>query len=313
LGGSSFFKQFPKLECTVESCRGYEWFIELPKELGLTVHLCHPYAVKLIAQSRCKTDKIDSKILMELLSKGFLPTCYQPTPEERALRERLRWRCHLVRNATRIRVRIHCLLDKENLGYVGPSLFAGRGRQHLSEVKFSSATRQYLLQEHMRLLEELEKMIKAEDSWLKALAKNTPEAQLLMTIPGVGELSALMILAELGDISRFKRSTQVVSYVGLAPSIHSSANTRRTGSLTKQGSIWLRWILVQDAWQAIRHSVPLRYHFVSVSRRCGNNSAIVAVARKLQEIAYRVLWDKVPFNSHLVGPKDNKKKVCASD
>jgi transposase len=68
---TQFFRQFPGLICTVESCRGYEWFVELLQSLGLTVHLCHAYAVKLIAQSRCKTDKIDSKILMELLAKGF--------------------------------------------------------------------------------------------------------------------------------------------------------------------------------------------------------------------------------------------------
>ncbi len=121
------------------------------------------------------------------------------------------------------------LLDKENLGVAGPSLFAGRGRKHLAEVRFSSAARQYLLQEHMRLLEQLQEMIKREDSWLKELAQNTPQTQLLMTIPGIGELSALMILAELGDITRFRRSAQVVAYAGLAPSIYSSADTRRTG------------------------------------------------------------------------------------
>lgn len=299
-----FFKQFPGLECTVECCRGYEWFIELLQELGLTVHLCHAYAVKLIAQSRCKTDKIDSKILMELLAKGFLPTCYQATPEEVALRERLRWRMQLVRNVTRIKVRIHSLVDKENLGLPGGAqLFTSRGRKYLAQVKLASLTRQEILDQHLRLLEYLEQQLKEIDKYLEKLSHQSDKAKLLMTIPGIGALSALVILAELGDTSRFKRSAQVVSYAGLAPGVYSSADVRRSGRITKQGSIWLRWILVQNAWQAIRCSAPLRYHFVSVSRRCGRHSAIIAVARKLLEIAYRVLRDGKGFDPDLVGPK----------
>lgn len=299
---SGFFRQYPGLICTVESSRGYEWFVELLQSLGLTVHLCHPYAVKLIAHSRCKTDKIDSKILMELLAKGFLPTCYQPTPEERALRERVRWRMQLVRQATRIKIRIHSLLDKENLGLPGIELFSARGRKLLSQIVLASSTRRQLLAEHIQLLEYLEQMVKVADSEIEDLAKQSREAKLLMTIPGVGHLSALVILAELGDIKRFKRSAQVVSFAGLAPSVYSSAEVRRTGALTKRGSIWLRWILIQDAWQAIRCSVPLRFHFVSVSRRCGRHAAAVAVARKLLEIAYRVLRDGKEFDPNLVGP-----------
>jgi transposase len=299
---TQFFQQFPGLICTVESCRGYEWFVELLQSMGLTVHLCHPYAVKLISQSRCKTDKIDSKILMELLAKGFLPTCYQPTSDERALRERLRWRMQLMRNGTRIKVRIHCLLDKENLGVVGSQLFDGRGRKHLSEVKLASPTRRQLLTEHIQLLNYLEKMLKKTDAELEDFAKQSDGAKLLMTIPGVGPLSALVIMAELGDVKRFKRSAQVVAFAGLAPSIYSSAEVRHTGAITKQGSIWLRWILIQNAWQAIRCNVPLRYHFVSVSRRCGRYAAVVAVARKLLEIAYRILRDGKAFDPNLVGP-----------
>lgn len=74
----AFFRQYPNLQVAVESCRGYEWFVELLKEMGLIVHLANPYQVALIAKTRCKTDKIDSRILMELLAMGFLPTCYQP-------------------------------------------------------------------------------------------------------------------------------------------------------------------------------------------------------------------------------------------
>jgi len=154
-------------------------------------------------------------------------------------------------------------------------------------------------------------MVAAASKKLESMAAQSEEARLLMTIPGVGPLSALMIIAELGDIERFKRAAQVVSYAGLAPGIYSSADVRRTRGITKQGSIWLRTMLIQDAWQSIRSCVPLRYHFVSVSRRCGRHAAIVSVARKLLEIAYRVLRDRQPFNPELVGTRPQQTKESA--
>lgn len=276
---SEFFKDYPKISCAVESCRGYEWFVDYLKELGLTVHLANAHRTKQIAQSRCKTDKVDSRILMELLAIGFLPTCYQPTPKERQLREKLRWRAHLVRYATRMKVRIYSLLDKENQSLDLPKLFTVRGRKVLKELQLSPSRRE-LVDEHLKLLDSFEQMLKQEDAWVERMAKADKRTQLLVTIPGVGNLSALVILAELGDIKRFKTSAQVASFAGLVPSVYSSAEVRRVGALTKQGSNLLRWILVQCAWQAVRYSPVMRLHFATVSRRSGRNAGVVSVARK---------------------------------
>lgn len=296
-----FFKDAKGATCAVESCRGYEWFVDLLKELGMNVLIANPYEVSLISRSRCKTDKVDSKILMELLAMGFLPTCYQPTANERKLRERLRWRCHLVRNATRIKLRIHSLLDKENLGIQSSNMFKGKARAQLEVLHLRGPGRQDLLRKHLKLLEQIEKMLLTEDHWVRDTARINPDAQLLMTVPGIGEISAMVILSELGDVSRFKRSGQVVNYAGLVPSLHQSASSRYNGPITKQGPALLRWVLVQDAWKAIKFCPQLRQFFTSVSRRCGRHGAIVATARKLLEIAYRVLRDRKPFDANLVG------------
>jgi transposase len=264
--------------------------------------MANPYRVALIAKTRCKTDKIDSKILMELLAIGFLPTCYQPSAGERRLRERLRWRTHLVRNASRIKIRIHALLDKENLGIgLGKYLWRGSARENLEKVKLQGPGRQQLFSKHLKLLEQLEKMVAIEDDWVRKTARTNQDAQLLMTIPGVGEFSALSIMAELGDVKRFKRSAQVVNFSGLAPSLHQSANSRFPGPITKQGSSALRWVLVQDAWRAVRHSPQFRLFFSTVSKRCGRHGAIVATARKLLQVAYRVLRDQTPYDPGRVG------------
>jgi transposase len=295
-----FFSAYPGITCALESCRGYEWFLDYLKQLGLNVRLVNAYRTKLIAQSRCKTDKVDSRILMELLAIGFLPTCYQPTPEERQLRERLRWRAHLVRLTTRTKLQIHSLLDKENLGLSIPKLFSLEGRALLAQVQLSS-DRQLLLQQQLSMLDYFESAVGAEDQWARQTVKSLPEAKLLTSIPGIGDLTSLLIIAELGDVSRFKSTAQVASYVGLVPSIRSSADTCRIGPITKQGCPHLRWMLVQCAWQAIRYSLPLKLHFASVSKRCGRNAGIISVARKLIQIAFRVLRDRKEFAPSLVG------------
>jgi transposase len=294
-----FFADFPTAICAVESCRGYEWFVDYLKDLGHEVRLVNAYKAKLIAQSKCKTDKIDSRALMQLLAKDFLPTCYQPSPAERRLRERLRWRAHLVRYATRMKVRIHSLLDKENAGLSAPQLFSTEGKKFLRNIQLSDS-RKALLMEHLDMLDYFEKLVTTEDAWVKQTVKGSESAQLLTTIPGVGNLTALVILAELGDITRFKTAKQVVSYAGLVPAVHSSADTRYLGPITKEGSKMLRWMLIQAAWIAVRTSPQLRVSFMSVRNRNGKNPGVVSVARKLLKIAYRVLRDQKPFNAELV-------------
>ncbi len=291
-----FFSQYPGLTCTVESCRGYEWFVDLLKEIGLTVHVCNPRQVKLIAQSKKKNDKVDSKTLMELLAKGYLPTCYQASPEERRLREKLRWRVHLVRNATRIKLRIHALLDKENKGLGCPDIFSSRGREYLKTVVLSSCRRE-LLDKHLELLDSLDEHLGAENTWMKNEVKKSPSALRLKTVPGFGDLSALSYIAEIGDITRFRRAEQVSAFLGLVPSESSSADRRRLGGITKHGSRMLRWLLIEDAWQAIRMCPELGRRFARITRRRGKNVAIVAIARKLAEIAFCVLRDNVPFDT----------------
>jgi transposase len=181
-------------------------------------------------------------------------------------------------------------------------LFTKNGKKLLKQVKMSSATRQDVLENQLQLLEHLEEMILAEERWVEKTVKASSDAQLLMTIPGVGELSALVILSELGDITRFKTSAQVANYAGLTPSVSQSGEkSSKTGAITKQGPSHLRWILIQDAWQAIRYSYEFRCHYAAVSKRCGRHGAIVSVARKLLTVAYRVLRDKKPFDPNLIG------------
>lgn len=291
----AYFTQFPGLICAVESCRGYEWFIDLLKDCGLEVHLCNPFRTKLIVQSRCKTDKIDSKKIMQLLAKGYLPTCYQPTPAERRLRERLRYRVNLVRQVTRTKLQIHVVLDKENKGMLCKDIFSKKGREVLGQIQLSPE-RTELLRKHLEILAFLESKLEDEAKWIKEEADQSPQVQNLTTIPGFGELSALLYMAEVGDVKRFRNAAQVPAYLGLIPSESSSGVKRRLGPITKQGSSLLRWVLIQDAWKAIATSQEFRRRFASIRKRQGKHVAIVAIARVLSEVGYRVLRDNCVFD-----------------
>ena len=168
-----------------------------------------------------------------------------------------------------------------------------------------SLSRQRLFTMHVDSLRQLEETIKLEDAWVKNEAQSNPCARLLMTAPGIGPFTALVILAELGDVSRFRRSSSVVNFAGIVPSLNSSAGKDNFGRLTKQGSPYLRWVMIQAAWTSIRKDTALRSHFSLVSRRVGKHGAIVSVARKLLKITYRMIRDNRPYDSQLLGNKND--------
>ncbi len=296
-----FFKEHDKVTCAIESCRGHEWFLDLLRDLGLVVHMCNPVKMKVICQTAFKNDKIDSRKIMELLARNYLPTSYQATVEERHVRERVRWRANLVRKGTAIRNAIKALLAKNNISI--KDVCSKNGRQKLTEEKMSKAHRA-LLADMFESLDYNDQAVAAQTKWLEQHFKKDKRVSLLKTIPGFGNISAVAFVAEVGDVSRFKNPSQLSSYFGLVPRLSESADKRRQGGITKTGSSELRWLLVQDAWSAVRKSPELRKLYLSLTRRRGKQIAIVSIARKLAEIAFCVLRDRKPFSESRLCPKD---------
>jgi transposase len=294
---SAFFAQFGKLECVVESCRGYEWLVEMLQQMGHTIHVGDSRSIKLIAHSRCKTDKVDSRILMELLAIGYLPTTYIPTAREREYRELLRHRSSLVQTATRSKLRVHALLDKENKGIRFP--FSKKGRQQIEELELTESRRK-IIEHELDVIDFVEEHAHSQQLRIHLLASYEPEIKRLRTIPGFDVLMATAFLAEAGDPGRFKNGDQVAAYFGLVPRVYASGNTMRCGRITKAGSKFMRWMLVQAAWAAIKSSPNLRQSFATIGRRRGQKVAIVAIARKLATIAFRVLRDKTTYKEELL-------------
>ncbi len=294
---SKFFAGRGSLVCAIENCRGNEWIVELLKSLGCEVRVANTYAVRLIADSRCKNDKIDSRILMELVSRNYLPVCYQPTEEERLLREQLRFRTKLMRSKTQYKNIAHALMDKENKGR---AITTTKKRKEAQEHAGLHPERQLQLSRMLEVINFLDEQMTVEDKELVERGRSNPDVIRLKTIPGVGDISALLLVAELGDVSRFKKAKNVGSYLGLVPRMYASSDVCRMGSITKQGSGLVRRILVQDAWMAVKMSGVFRNRYSSILKRKGKKVAIVAIARMLSEVAYRILRDKTEFKEELL-------------
>jgi transposase len=260
------------------------------------VVLAHPKRVQAIAAARIKTDRIDATILAHLARTNLLPTAYAPPVEVRELREVVRHRAKLVRERTRHKNRIHRVLAQYNIHAPCSDLFGKQGRLFLVEVRDRlSSTSQLLLEDYLHLIETLNERITALNQLIHAWAKSDPRAALLMSMPGVGEYSAAVILAEIGDVHRFPGSKQLCSFAGLIPSTRSSDMRVRHGRITKEGSPWLRWIMINAAQRAPCASPRLGQFFARLARKQGRKNARVALARKMLSIVYCMLRDNEPY------------------
>ena len=151
------------------------------------------------------------------------------------------------------------------------------------------------LEGYLSVLETVRHEIRSVSKKVQQLAEDDQDSVLLMTIPGVGYYSALLIKSEIGDVKRFPSAKQLCSYAGLVPSTHASGNVCYHGHITKQGSKWLRWILIETAIHAVKRTGPLRRFYFKVERKKGGKVAKVATARKLLEWIYHMMRDCKTF------------------
>ena len=278
----------------VEATCSWYWLYDLLEENGIQVKLSHPLKTKAIASARIKTDKIDSRILAHLLRSELLPLSYIPSMPVRMQRELLRYRASLVRVQTGIKNRIHAILAKRNITHDFTDLFGKQGQDFLVSLPLPEIYRMSL-DGYLSVLVELRSQLKAVDKKIAVLVKDDAEAKLLMTIPGIGYYSALLITSEIGDIHRFPSAKQLCSYAGIVPSTYSSGNSTFHGHITKQGSRWLRWIVAEAVVHCINKPGHVQEFYQRVQKRKGVKIAKVATGRKILEWVYHMLKELRTF------------------
>jgi transposase len=269
-----------------EAAFGWSWLAELLEDYGFEAHLVHPLRCKAIASARLKNDKVDAAILAQLLRADLLPEAWLAPPRVRQLRALLRHRASLVRLGTQLRNRIHAVAADH--GYDrSASYWTGPGRGWLAELDLPAASRE-IVGDCLAVIDGLAPLTGRIDGELHARARADPRVKVLRTLPGAGEFTALVMLAEIGDISRFGSARKLASWAGLTPTVRGSDLTVRHGHISKQGPAWLRWVLNQAA-QTAKRSPEFAVAYSSIAKRRGKKIATIAISRKLLTRAYHLL------------------------
>ena len=190
----------------------------------------------------------------------------------------LRHRASLVRLSTSCKNRIHAVLADRGIPDHS-SLWTGPGRAWLADLELP-ATPRGIIQNCCGLLDALATPIARLEREITTLAKPDPRVQALMALPGVGKLTAMTLVAEIGDIARFPTARKLCAWAGLTPQVRNSDRKVRHGHITKQGSPWVRWILQEAAQTAKRHPM-FASTYAQLARRRGSHIATTAIARRL--------------------------------
>jgi transposase len=287
-------EQGTEVRAAVEMMSGAVWVRDRLEAVGWQVQVAHARKVRDVAPLACKTDKVDARVLAELCRRDLVPELWVPSLEDRALRERLRRRMHLVKVRTAARNRIFGLLTQFGLRLSHSRLRKPDGIE-LLERRGVPAVWRASIAELLELAAEMDRRITPIDRELAPLARSDQRVRLLATIPGVGPLLGLTFAAEIGEVSRFRSPGKLIAYAGLAPKVSQSGERSATGALSKAGSRTLRWAAVEAANQAWRPSNPWHGHYLRVTARHGKNPAKSSVARKLLIAAWHMLSRDEPF------------------
>jgi transposase len=277
----------------IESTGYALWFHHLMHRLGHTLVVGDAAKIRATVVRRTKTDRRDARQVLTLLREERFPTIWVPDPSTRDLRSLVAHRIRLVRIRTMLKNGVHAIALNYRLT-LGRSLFTRRGLAQLRALPLPPHTARRR-DESLELLAQLDGQIDQLEQRLADVAQGDPEACRLMTHPGVGALTALATLVTLGPVSRFPTSKHVVSYVGLAPAVASSAGKHRLGRITKQGNAMLRYILGQAAQSAVRKDTDLKRLYYRVLQRRGKARAKVAAARALLVRLYIMRRDSIAY------------------
>jgi transposase len=260
----------------------------------LTAEPLNARKVRVIAESVSKCDKLDAAVLSELARSNLkLPACYLPDDEVFALREHLRARADLVRLRTMLKNRLHAVLHRR--GVLVPAkmdLFTKLGRQWLKALTLDDEAGRQILDRQLAVIDALDEVIDQSTASLRTLARSQrwcKDEALLRTMPGVGLITALTILAELGDVGRFRSRAAVSNYAGLVPVVRNSDTKHFGGGITRRGPAALRGALAEAAWVSVGRVPQYAVIFDRVATRRGKQVAIVAVARRMLEDAWTML------------------------
>jgi transposase len=291
-----FFRIFGELspapiEVAFEATYGWAWFADLLADAGIEAHMAHPLGTKAISSARVKNDAVDAKTLAHLLRTKLLPEAWMAPPQIREARRLVRSRVSLTRIRSRLKCQIHVILADFRISSPVSDLFGVGGRAFLESLELPPIPAERLAA-LLRLVDATTAEVASAESKMRELFRSDQRLARLMAIPGIGFLSAATIVTEIGDVTRFSSPDRLCSWAGLTPREHSSDAHTRRGHISKQGSRWLRWVLVEAAAHPGLKDPDLRRFRDRIAVRRGRKVARVALARRLLTLCFYALRDE---------------------
>jgi transposase len=278
------------LEVALEATTGWRFVVEELQRVGAVVHLAEPAETAGLRgpKKRAKSDRADARHLRELLMVKRLPESWIPPEHILDLRARVRLRHTLSEQRGEWQQRIQAVLYHHGVPQ-RRQLMTAEGRDWLQAQRLSEAAREQITVAVV-MIDAIDRQMAPVEKELRAYARRQAGCKALMCHYGIGELTAVTILAELGDVSRFSSSREAVRYSGLDVTVNQSDQRRAPGHISRQGPPALRWALYEAAQVARRgERSPDREYYLATKERIGGNRACIAVARKLLKRSYHTL------------------------
>lgn len=304
----NFIKRWSRgCSVAVETVGNWYWVVDEIEAGGGKPQLVNARLAKLMMGNINKSDKLDAKGMNRLQRTGTLPTVWIPSSEVRDARELPRTRMVLSRQRTQLKNRVHATLSKygHELEEVSDA-FGKRGRQIINELvsKLPAHTAQ-ALQHVLDQLDEVMKNLQAIEREMSGAFSPCSQTGLLKSLPGVGEILAVVIWTEIGTIERFNRAEQLASYSGLVAREHSSGGKFYYGAVRRDVNVYLKWAFVEAANSSILNRQRSNYQHIDrlyqrIKGRRGHQRAKVAVARHLAEATFWMLKKGEPYREPML-------------
>lgn len=287
-----------EIQLAVEPVCGWRWMTDLCEETGIVVRIANTIKLRQIADSGQKTDKNDALTLAELLRADYLPEAYKVPDDIYELRMLVRERAHFINQSTATKCRIH-------------SVCTARGSHQTAEQPLHKAgwdtlyTEESGLYEMFQSLEEIQTHVTNLEKRILNTINDTNTYKILLSMPGIGYVTAAAIYAEVGDFNRFKTPSALISYAGIYPKERSSGDMKRYGSISKAGSRVLRYSIIEAAMRIrdTEKSHNLYTHYQSAKDRHKTaKQARIVVAHKLLTIAWHLVHKGILYDDQAVKP-----------
>lgn len=260
------------------------WIHDKLEQLGIQSIVVNPADIPTMdKERRTKTDAVDSRKLAKSLRSGLLTGIYTPSNDEAEHRSLLRLRKSLVKQQTKVKNQIKSYLSYFGKNFSERQSWSKKFIEELKQIKMKTKSGQFVLETHFDQLNYYEQKLKEVNKEIEKLLKERfkEESEILLSIPGIGIITAMSLLTELIDIRRFKSSDHLASYLGLVPGERSSGGKEVKTSLTRRGNPYLRSLIIESAWIAVKKDPALLQKYNQIQQRMISSKAIVNIARKL--------------------------------